>query len=159
MENHPTPTTKHTVTLTLKQLYQLEAELNGVFNPEKGIQDRQGLLAERLPLATRYHLGKLAALALTEKKEVDRLRDELIVRLGEKTEDGRVAIPHLVASKTKKGAKAMVPNPNLLAFGQELEALLAQTREVEHYAFTLSQFAAVETAEHCEVFLSLLTEE
>lgn len=144
-------------TLTFREIYTLEAELAGVVDRQSGEKKVEGLLALKLNMLTKYHLNKLYSTVKTEKETIDKLRDELIQKLGEKDDSGNVSIPYYVDAKVKKGEDARKEiNPNMLEFQKEIDELLASTKEIEHFAFTIDQFAASETGDAYEVFFKIL---
>ena len=64
--------------LKLVQFYNLEAELNGVTNPQTGENLTKGLLSEKIQLKTKYWLTDLYKKAKEQTDACSALRDELI---------------------------------------------------------------------------------
>lgn len=135
-------------TLTIAELYALDIELSG-----NGLS----LTNQRLSLVVKYHLTHIAKLASQERADFDKLRNELIISLGEKQEDDTYNIPEKIVSQDPKEKNAiLIVNPNLAEFKKQLEALLTTTKEIEHYEFDLNEFSAVQTEGNYPVFYKIL---
>ena len=74
------------VTLTLGQVMDLDAELNGIKNQQTGEPVTVGILNLELDLILKYHLEKLLKQTAEQKTLVEKLREELIKKHG--TQDG-----------------------------------------------------------------------
>ena len=134
-------------TLTIAELYALDTELSG-----NGLS----LTNQRLSLVVKYHLTHIAKIASEERVNFDKLRNELIVSLGEKQEDETFIIPDQVSENPKKKDSKLIVNPNLEEYRKQLEALLTTTKEIEHYEFDLNDFSAVQTEGNYPVFYKIL---
>lgn len=150
-------------TLTLGEIYALEAELSGFVNQQTGEKSVKGLLSQPISLLQKYWLTDLAEDLAKHKKNVDNLRNELIQKHGEATENGGMSISVSVDKLDEEGnpvlgedGKAIkVLNPKFQEFNQEMENLFAETKEVEHYAFKIEDFD-FKTDETYAVFFKLL---
>ena len=136
--------------LKLIQFYNLEAELNGVANPQTGEKLTKGLLSEKLQLKTKYWLTDLYKKAKEQTDACSALRDELIKKYGEESEKG-VSITPLVE---KDGAS--VANPKFVLFQEEFNALLNEEREIEYKELSIEDFGSIETEAVYETLFSLL---
>lgn len=136
--------------LKLIQFYNLEAELNGVTNPQTGEKLTKGLLSEKLQLKTKYWLTDLYKKAKEQTNACSALRDELIKKYGEESEKG-VSITPLVE---KDGAS--VANPKFALFQEEFNALLNEEREIEYKELSIEDFGSIETEAVYETLFSLL---
>lgn len=151
------------ITLKLFQFYSLDAELNGVFNPQTGAKVSSGLLQEKLPLVTKYWLTDLGKKAAAEKAAVEELKNELIRKYGKEDDKGNISIPMVVEEQTedaegnKQTKKSL--NPDYQAFEQEFNDLLQTEKEIEYKGFKLAEFEKVETSENYETFFSLVSVE
>ena len=67
--------------LKLYEFYSLEAELNGVINPQTGEVTSKGLISEKIKMATKYWLNDLSKKVVTEKEACEELKKELIFLL------------------------------------------------------------------------------
>lgn len=151
--------------LSLGEIYALEQELNGVRNPETGEVVSKGLLGQKgLNMKIRYYLSDLADIATADKKKIDSLKDELIIKLGVTDEStGRVTLPTLVKQKdeegnevvNEKGESAMVFNPAFIEFNEEMNKLVAEEKEFSVYPFTIEDFN-VDTDESYPVLFKLM---
>lgn len=154
-----------TINLSLGDIYALEVELSGARNPETGEVQIKGLLAQKLSLVTKFKLKEIKNIIAPYKNNVDELRQELIKKLGEEDkETGSIVLPKEIQKLDKKG-KAIIGgnnkpvleiNPKYIEFNQEMEKLLAQTKEINFPELKLEDFD-VETDENYEVFYTLFT--
>lgn len=134
--------------LTIGEIYSLEAEINGAVNQQTGEKISKGILANPLSMIHRYWLTDLAERIAAHKKTVDKLREELIVKLGETDEKGGYNLPMAVDKKdadgnvvlNEQGQAVKELNPAFLEFNDEMNKLFAETKEVEHYPFTIDAF-------------------
>jgi hypothetical protein len=138
-----------TTTLTVAELTQLHTELTGA-------EKQTGLLQERLPMVLKYHLTKLAKIAFEEHETTEKLRSEIITKLGTKNEEtGEVSIPKVISGEND----TLVANPSFIEYIQEFTAILNVVKEIEHHKFLLSEFETIETSAVYPVFMSLISEE
>jgi hypothetical protein len=138
-----------TTTLTVAELTQLHTELTGA-------EKQTGLLQERLPMVLKYHLTKLAKIAFEEHETTEKLRSEIITKLGTKNEEtGEVSIPKVISGEND----TLVANPSFIEYIQEFTAILNVVKEIEHHNFLLSEFETIETSAVYPVFMSLISEE
>lgn len=136
--------------LKLIQFYNLEAELNGVANPQTGEKLTKGLLSEKLQLKTKYWLTDLYKKAKEQTDACSALRDELIKKYGEESEKG-ISISPAIEEDGKS-----VPNPKFVLFQEEFNALLNEEREIEYKELNIEDFGSIETEEVYETLFSLL---
>lgn len=136
--------------LKLVQFYNLEAELNGVTNPQTGEKLTKGLLSEKLQLKTKYWLTDLYKKAKEQTDACSALRDELIKKYGEESDKG-VSISQTIEEDGKT-----VINPNFVSFQNEFNALLNEEREIEYKELGIEDFGSIETEEVYETLFSLL---
>lgn len=140
-------------TLTLSEIYALDAELNGLSNTQTGDVLIKGLLNQPLNIKTKYWLTRLKDTVSAEKKAIDGLRDELIKKHGQEEEGGNYSIPAFLDKEGKKR------NPAFDDFNKELEELLTTTKELEHSVFSIEMFESLETEETYGVFFKLISVE
>ena len=136
--------------LKLIQFYNLEAELNGVANPQTGEKLTKGLLSEKLQLKTKYWLTDLYKKAKEQTDACSALRDELIKKYGEESEKG-ISITPLIEEDGKS-----VANPRFALFQEEFNALLNEEREIEYKELNIEDFGSIETEAVYETLFSLL---
>lgn len=156
------------VTLKLFEIYNLEAELNGLRNQATGEVVAKGLLQEKLPLTTKYWLTDLAKKIGAEKAIVEELKNDLIKKYGKEDEKGNVSIPMMIDELDEEGKpkrdldkdgkwfNIQKINPAFEVFNQEFDTLLQTEKEIEYKPLKLSDFEKVETSENYATFFKLL---
>jgi hypothetical protein len=135
------------ISLRLSEFYQLDAELNGIVNQQTGEVIAKGLLGEKLKLSTKYWLTELAKKVAEEKSAVEKLKEELIKKHGETSEDGTIGIPmytNIVKNEEGEVVSREI-NPKFVEFQNDFNELLQETKELEHKEFKLSDFENVES--------------
>jgi len=137
-------------TLKLVQFFNLEAELNGVTNPQTGEKLTKGILSEKLQLKTKYWLSDLSKKVKEQTDACQALRDELIKKYGEE-KDGGISIAQVIEEDGKK-----VVNPKFISFQNEFNALLNEEREIEYKEISIDELGEVETTEVYDTLFSLL---
>jgi hypothetical protein len=150
-------------TLTLGEIYTLEAELAGAANQQTGEKTLKGLLAQSISLLQKYWLTDLAEDLGKHKKNVDAIRNDLIKKHGEPVENGGLSISVSIDKLDEEGNPVLneegkpvkVLNPKFQEFNDEMEKLFAETREIEHYPFKIEDFD-FKTDETYAVFFKLL---
>jgi hypothetical protein len=138
-------------TLTLSEIYALDAELNGLSNTQTGEILLKGLLNQPLNIKTKYWLTRLKDVVASEKQSIDTLRNELIKKHGEEAKDGNFTIPVFLDEEKQER------NPGFEAFNKELEELLTTSKEIEHAIFSIEMFESLETEENYSVFFKLIS--
>jgi hypothetical protein len=133
--------------LKLYEFYSLEAELNGVINPQTGEVTSKGLISEKIKMATKYWLNDLSKKVVTEKEACEELKKELIKKHGEADEAGNISITMHINVVTDEEGKIVSRdiNPKFVEFQNEFNALLNEDRELEHKPFSLEDFENVES--------------
>jgi len=146
------------ITLKLSEFYQLDAELNGATNQQTGEKLANGLLSEKVKLTTKYWLTDLAKKVGTEKEAVEKIKNELIQKHGNTDETGNTSIPLYINEQTDEEGKVISReiNPKFVEFQNEFNALLEETRELEHKGFKLEELESVESSDNYPVFFKLI---
>lgn len=156
------------ITLKLYEFYNLEAELNGLTNPQTGTKTAQGLLQEKLPMVTKYWLTDLAKKVAAEKATVEELKNELIKKHGTESADGSISIPMTIEELDENGNPVKIEtaegtevtkktlNPAYIEFEKEFNEVLQQEKELEYPVFKLEDFSKVETSENYLTFFQLI---
>ena len=144
------------ISLKLHEFLTLEAELFGVKNQQTGEVTSKGLLNEKLSLVAKFWLNELGKKVATEKESVEKLREELIKKLGTE-EDGQVFIKMYDEVKDEEGnVVSRSLTSNFIEFNQEYEKLLSEEKDLEYRPFDLSELANVETEGNLNVFFKLV---
>jgi hypothetical protein len=139
--------------LTLGEIINLEAEINGVTNPQTGEVLLKGLLGENINLVIKYRLTKLAESLASDKKTLDDMRNDLIKKYGEEDAKGNISVEtHLDKAKTQI-------NPKFEEFVKEYNTLLAEQKEIDFPSITLEDIKDVKSEGFYGTFLKLITEE
>ena len=136
--------------LTLGEIIALESEISGLTNQQTGEVVLKGLLGEKINLVIKYHLSKLVNSFAADKKILEGLRDELIKKYGEETDNGGIiVVQHLDEAKT-------IINPKFVQFAQEYETLLSEQKEIEHSVITLEDIKDINSEGRYSVFFKLI---
>ena len=117
--------------LTIDQILQLDAEINGFKNPQTEEIVYEGFNKQPLSIILKYELSEFSEKLSAEREKVDGLRNELITKYGEATEEGGVQISPTI--EKKKGKKTEeIKNPKYVEFLNEYQTLLQKDIELEH---------------------------
>ncbi len=139
--------------LSLGEIINLEAEINGLTNQQTGEVLLKGLLAENISLVIKYRLTKLVESLTSDKKTLEDMRNELVKKYGESDGKGNISVEtHLDKAKTQI-------NPKFEEFAKEYGTLLAEQKEIDFPTITLEDVKDVKGEGFYAVFLSLITEE
>jgi hypothetical protein len=139
--------------LSLGEIINLEAEINGVSNQQTGEVLLKGLLAENINLVIKYRLTKLAESLASDKKTLDDMRNDLVKKYGESDGKGAISVEtHLDKAKTQI-------NPKFELFAKEYNTLLAEQKEIDFPTITLEDIKDVKSEGFYGTFLKLITEE
>lgn len=156
------------VNLKLFEFYNLEAEINGLSNPQTGEKVSDGLLQAKLPLTVKYWLTELSKKVRAEKQTVEDLKNELIKKYGKEDDKGGISIPVVVDELGADGQPVKVVaedgtesvkkvlNPDYQAFDKEFGDLLNTDKELEYKPFDLADFKGLETTENYVTFFKLI---
>lgn len=121
--------------LTIDQILQLDAEINGFTNPQSGDLIYEGFMKQPLSILLKYELSEFSTKLKDERTKVDGLRNDLIEKYGEKTEDGNIQILPTMEEKDGEETKT-VENPKYTTFMKEYDELLNKEIELEHPEIT-----------------------
>jgi hypothetical protein len=141
------------ITLKLYEFYNLDAELNGV--PDKEIP---GLLREKLSIVLKYWLNDLSKKVVTERQEIDTLKNDLIKKYGTEDKDGNINIPMIIEeTNAETGETTKKVNPSYQEFEKEFSELLQTDKELEYKPLKLSDFENLETSNNYTTLFKLIT--
>lgn len=144
------------INLKLAEFLSLAIELYG--NPQNSESEYKGILNEKMSLTTRYWLNYIGKQAADEKVAIDKLRDELVSKYGESTEEGNVQLMAYTEEEVD-GQKVQRINSKFIEFQNEFGTLLDQEKEFTYKPLTLADVESIQTAGNCPVFLKLLVAE
>jgi hypothetical protein len=145
----------------LFELLNLEAELAGATNNQTGEKIIEGLLNQKLPVVTKYHLNTLVEVLAAEKKIIDSLRDELVKKYGKEDENGNIGISMVIETGelNDKGEPIKDINPAYLEFNDEFGELANQEKEINIPTIKLSDLDKIETKDNYVLIFKYLIEE
>ena len=139
------------IELSLGDLMNLEAELNGFTDPDTGERKIEGFLKEKIPLIAKYHLSKLSEDLQKERQTLEKFRDDLVKENGEQKEDGKVSIDMFLDE-----ARTII-NPKFIEIQQKYVELLNEVKTIEYVPISLSTLENV-TSEYNYTMLYKLIE-
>lgn len=150
-----------TQSFKLFELLNLEAELAGATNNQTGEKIIEGLLNQKLPVVTKYHLNILLSNLSAEKKTIDALRDELIKKYGTEDKDGNIGISMVIETGelNDKGEPIKDINPAYIEFNDEYGELLNQEKEISIPTIKLSDLDKIETKDNYVLIFKYLIEQ
>jgi hypothetical protein len=125
------------ITLKLGDVLQLESEINGFINPQDNTEVYKGFTKQNLSIILKYELKELGETLKAERTKIDSLRDELILKYGEKDEKGGIMVKMYNETKDDEGkVLSRVVNPQYVEFDKEYGTLLDQEKEIEYPEIT-----------------------
>jgi hypothetical protein len=150
-----------TQSFKLFELLNLEAELAGATNNQTGEKIIEGLLNQKLPVVTKYHLNILLSNLSAEKKTIDVLRDELIKKYGKEDENGNIGISMVIETGEVNDKDEPIKdiNPAYIEFNDEYGELLNQEREIQIPQIKLSDLDKIETKDNYVLIFKHLIEQ
>jgi molybdopterin converting factor small subunit len=150
-----------TQSFKLFELLNLEAELAGATNNQTGEKIIEGLLNQKLPVVTKYHLNILLSNLSAEKKTIDALRDELIKKYGKEDENGNIGISMVIETGEVNDKDEPIKdiNPAYIEFNDEYGELLNQEKEISVPTIKLSDLDKIETKDNYILIFKYLIEQ
>lgn len=125
------------ITLKLGDVLQLESEINGYVNPQDGTEVYKGFTKQNLSIILKYELKELGETLKAERTKIESLRDELILKYGEKDEKNGVMVKMYNETRDDEGkVLTRVVNPQYVEFDKEYGILLDQEKEIEYPEIT-----------------------
>jgi hypothetical protein len=125
------------ITLKLGDVLQLESEINGFVSPQDGTELYKGFTKQNLSIILKYELKELGEVLKAERVKVESLRDELILKYGEKNEKNGIMVKMYNETKDDDGnVLTRVVNPQYVEFDKEYGTLLDQEKEIEYPEIT-----------------------
>ena len=127
------------IILKLHEVYELNLELKGSINQQTGETIKKGILDEKISISVKYWLDKLSLKLKTEIDLVEKLKEEIIKKLGVVDEQGNYSIPLRINEKfdDKDELLSYDVNPTFLEYQSEFEKLINQEVEIEYNAINL----------------------
>lgn len=144
------------VNLTLGEILDLEKEINGFTNFETGEIIYHGILKLKLPIVLKYELTELGIELKKEKEIVEDLRNELIKKYGEESDDG-IFVKLFDEVEDKDGNINRIFSKNYLSFDSEYKELLSKDKNIIFPDITKDQLInAGETTDVYKVIFKLI---
>jgi len=137
------------INLTLAQVLELEAEINGFVNPHTKEKVLDGFLKQNISMLVRYRMSSLIEKLKSEKETVGKLHDDLVVKYGEEAEGNYNVSTHLDSGEI---------NPKFLDFQREYSEILSETIEIEYTPLAPKDIEEVKTTENYNILLKLIQE-
>lgn len=129
------------IKLKIYEIYNLADELNGSVNQRTGEVISKGLLNEKLSIATKYYLDKLLDNIKVEINTIEKLKEELIKKVGQKDENGGYFVPMRINEKfnDQGEVESFDVNPTFTELQEEINKLMIKECEIEYNPFTLEE--------------------
>lgn len=137
------------IKLTLGQVLELDAELNGYINPQTEEKVLDGFLKQNISMLVRYRMSTLINNVAAEKATIDKMRDELVTKHGDQTEAGYNVVLRLESGEI---------NPKFLDFQREYSEILTETTEIEYKPLSPKDIEEVVTTDNYNILLKLIQE-
>lgn len=137
------------IKLTLGQVLELDAELNGYINPQTEEKVLDGFLKQNISMLVRYRMSTLVNNVAAEKATIDKMRDELVTKHGDQTEAGYNVVLYLESGEV---------NPKFLDFQREYSEVLTETTEIEYKPLSPKDIEEVVTTDNYNILLKLIQE-
>jgi hypothetical protein len=137
------------IKLTLGQVLELDAELNGFIDPQTTEKVLDGFLKQNISMLVRYRMSTLVNNVAAEKATIDKMRDELVTKHGDQTESGYNVVLRLESGEI---------NPKFLDFQREYSEFLTETTDIEYKPLAPKDIEEVVTTENYNILLKLIQE-
>lgn len=146
------------VTLKIYEILSLDAELNGLSEPQTGKVLVEGLLNKDLKLSIKYWLNDLSEKVAKEKERVEKIRDEMVKKFGTQNQEGSIFIPIYINQVLDEQGKMISGdlNPDYTKFQTEYQSLLEESVDIEYKQFKLSDFENLVLKDIPKTFFKLL---
>jgi hypothetical protein len=138
-----------TIDLRLDEVLLLLVELEGFRKPDTGEVILKGFINQTLPLKEKYWLNKLINSLTNEKQEIEKLRNQLIEKFGEKDESNSIFIPMMVEGTNE-------PNPQYLEFQTEYQELLNETKTINYKPISFETLESITTEDTYNLIFKLV---
>ena len=138
-----------TIDLRLDEVLLLLTELEGFRKPDTGEVIYKGFINQSLPLKEKYWLNKLITSLTNERQEIEKLRNQLIEKFGEKDENDSIFIPMMVEGSNE-------PNPQYLEFQKEYQDLLNETKTISYKPISFDTLESITTEDTYNLLFRLV---
>ena len=145
----------------LKEVIQLEGEINGVVNNETNEIILEGFINQNLSIILKYELSEFSDFLKNEKKKVENLRNDLIKKYGKEEKDGTVIV-EMFNEKTDENGNVISKefSESYLNFEKDYGTLLNQVIEIEYPTITKEDLKnAGKTKDNYTILFKLIKKE
>lgn len=146
------------VTFKISEILDLEAELSGLVSQDKKTKLTEGLLSQDISFATKYILLDFLQVLSSNKKIIDGIVNEMIVKYGTSNEDGSIFVNKFVYDLDEEGNQVGDPkiNENFIKFDNDYIELMSKEKTIEVPSIKLSELSNVVTKEVYPIFSKYL---
>lgn len=146
------------LTLTISQILDLEAEINGIYSLDKKTRLLEGLLAQNLSFLTKHTLLDFLESLNAQKSVIDKVIDEIVIKYGTKNSDGSVVMnKYIIEDNTLVDPDAPKKiNPKFLEFEQDYSELMKKEKSIKVPQIKISELSNIVTKEVYPVFSKYL---
>lgn len=125
------------ITLNLGDILQLESEINGLVNPQNGEVIYEGFLKQKLSISLKFDLQDTAEELISQRKKIEALKDELILKYGEDDGKGGIFVSMYINVHDEQGnVTGKMINPKYVEFDEEYGQFLDKEIEIEYPVIT-----------------------
>lgn len=145
----------------LRDVLQLEGEINGVVNNETNEIILEGFVNQNLSIILKYELSEFSDFLKNEKKKVENLRNDLIKKYGKEEKDGTVIV-EMFNEKTDENGNVISKefSESYLNFEKDYGTLLNQVIELEYPTITKEDLKnAGKTKDNYTILFKLIKKE
>lgn len=134
--------------LKLFEILNLEAEINGVNNPNTGEILIEGLLNQAISYGTKFNI-KVAIKSIIEmKKDILNIQDELLTKYGNLDDKGLIGLSKFITDNDGN----VTPNPKFIEFQKEwTDFLNDNSKEIEFPLLSLSELQSIKTKDNYKI--------
>lgn len=129
--------------LQLLDIYEIDAELNGLRNNLTGEILIKGILQENILLTTKYWLTDFSFTIKEEVKLINEIKDTLIKKYGKQHERGGFFVSPTSKITQEDGSEKEVNNPLFEEYQKEFNEFLKTTKEIEYTPILLSELKGI----------------
>lgn len=145
----------------LRDVLQLEGEINGIVNNETNEVIFEGFINQNLSIILKYELTEFSDFLKNEKKKVEILRNDLIRKYGKREKDGSIIVEMFSEKKDENdNVISKEFSESYLKFEEEYSTLLNQEIELEYPIITKEDLKnAGKTKDNYSILFKLIKKE
>ena len=128
------------IKLKLGEILLLDDEINGIYN-EENKEIFKGFIKQPISLYIKYQLTSLSDVINKEKEKITKLREELILKYGEKNEDETISLSYFINEEQK------IINDKFISFNNEFNEFLSKDKEIEYEEMDKDELKKITTSE------------